>query len=219
MTAGGGGGAGQSCARGAAVPAAARSRPAGCRACHRSGLAWPLAVASGQRKGVASSGTPSRRSSAPCRDVDVNAGRRKLPLPSTRLPGRWDPAAAPHAAEPPQPTRGGGVGEVAPLCACSGAAARPRHRHRRVGAPQPPERILGALLSAKRSRHRGAASPRVRRLQGPAGIPSARLGPLRETAPLAASHGRGQGGDRRRDHGGGEHQRRAGLALPGPGQR
>lgn len=110
MTAGGGGGAGQSCARGAAVPAAARSRPSGCRACHRSGLAWPLAVAAGQRKGVASSGTPSRRSSAPCRDMDVNAGRRKLPLPSTRLPGRWDPAAAPHAAEPPQPTRGGWAG-------------------------------------------------------------------------------------------------------------
>lgn len=92
--------------RGRAVPAGLPSQPPLCRGLPRlSPLRAERGPCSGQGKGVASSGPSSRRSSALCRDVAVNAGRRKLSPPATRLPGHWDPAAAPHAAEPPLPGR------------------------------------------------------------------------------------------------------------------
>jgi len=127
-----------------------------------------------------------------------SAGRKGSDPSRGAAPGRWDPAA-PNAAAPP-PTH---CGQEAPLCACS-AAAQHRHRHLAARFASLPE---------------CAAPPRSRCPPGPARIPSVRRGPPRETAPLAASHGRGQGGDRRRHHGGGEHRGALGsggpcLALP-----
>lgn len=111
-----------------------------------------------------------------------SAGRKGSDPSRGAAPGRWDPAA-PNAAAPP-PTH---CGQEALLCACS-AAAQHRHRHLAARFASLPE---------------CAAPPRSRCPPGPARIPSVRRGPPRETAPLAASHGRGQGGDRRRHHGGG----------------
>lgn len=119
---------------------------------------------------------------------------------------------------------GSGAGRLLPLPRRPGGGTR-----RRLTRRCRPQRTAGGRLrsapalplpgTGTRRRdslgfHERAAPLRSRCTPGPARIPSVRRGPPRETAPLAASHGRGQGGDRRRHHGGGEH--RAALGSGGP---
>lgn len=103
-----------------------RRLAAGCRVCHRCGPR-----ASGRGQGAAFSGTPSRCSSALCRDAVLSAGRRKLLQPPRGCPcavTRW--LLLPRS-RPCPPTEGGR--EVAPVCACSSAAGTASHRGRASG--------------------------------------------------------------------------------------
>ena len=98
---------------------------------------------------------PGRRAAAalPCAGTwSLTRGEGSSPRPLRGCLGAGTRALGPGGCSsdsgtaPANPRRAGG--EVAPLCACSSAAARPRHRHWEAGAPPRPERILGALPSS-----------------------------------------------------------------------
>lgn len=116
---------------------------------------------------------PGRRAAAALPCVFNNGEKEALPARYAAARALGPGGCSSRSGAAPANPRWSG-GEVAPLCACSSAAAWPRHRQ--VGAPPPPERVLGAL-----------PSPSVR---GPGGLLRRGLAVCR--AP-PASHRRGRG--------------------------